>query len=358
MIRNVNVQVAYTVDSAIDVLLKHYDLTRDTVGLLLKVICTQQQNTASSTSKPVQQPQQQQKSISSFFKVTAAASNKPSNKRPRSLGQQQQQQQRHHAEGRFQFFLFPGKDIIQTYVPNHGMKMEKWDKRKEWDLEVLQFVQQRQQILEYASNNKKTSTIHNNHHRTLLWCGDLNVAHKYMDGTHWENRSVQTTTTPATAAAAAKGPHDLFYEWWRDEPKCIIDKKHKHIPKAPEYVGMPSFTLAERTRFKCFLKKGRLVDVWREKHPDPCQNWNAPHWTWRGLGPVYGNKGQRLDYFLLSKEDMERVESCRILGTGNRKGLFCGSDHCVSMLVLKEAATAAASTAVEEEEEDAGAKSS
>jgi exonuclease III len=309
-------------------------LTRDkVVGLKASICSSQTNNTTGTPSTKKKKPAAQQKSISSFFKATAASSKPSSKKRPRTSAAAVAaagQQQHHHEEGRFQFFMFADKDIVQTYVPNHGMKMEKWEKRKQWDLQVLEFVQQRQQILEHVTNMKATSDD-NNKHRTLLWCGDLNVAHTYMDGTHWKKKQ--------TAA------DDQCYEWWTDESKCIIQKKNKAAnddddsddkgPKDPQYVGMPSFTPAERTRFICFLKRGKLVDVWRCLHPDPCDNWNAPHWTWRGKGPVYGNKGQRLDYFLLSESDTERVESCRILGTGNHKGLFCGSDHCASLLVLK-----------------------
>lgn len=52
----------------------------------------------------------------------------------------------------------------------------------------------------------------------------------------------------------------------------------------------------------------------------------------------YEGKGQRLDYFLLSPSSLMKdvVESCDILGYGaSREGLFCGSDHCATMLRLK-----------------------
>ncbi|CAJ1953618.1 unnamed protein product [Cylindrotheca closterium] len=333
-----SVQVAYSLDSAMDLLLKHYELTRDqVVGVKASISSSQTKDNNSAGATPKKQ-QQQQKSISSFFKATAPSSStkrpSSSNKRPRTTSRKQQQQQQHQEEGRFQFFLFPDKDIVQTYVPNHGMKMEKWEKRKQWDLEVLEFVQQRQLILDHVAkttdNDNNNNHHHHHHHRTLLWCGDLNVAHTYMDGTDWKKTQ--------------NGGE--FYEWWTDESKCIIKNK-KNVDyydddtksKDPQYVGMPSFTPAERTRFSRFLQIGKLVDVWRQLHPHPCENWNAPHWTWRGHpGPKspYANRGQRLDYFLLSESDTERVESCRIMGTGNHKGLFCGSDHCVSLLVLKE----------------------
>jgi exonuclease III len=300
-------QVAFSVDSAIDLLLEKYQLTRTQVDLPLILENHQKQQ------QQKQQDKKKQTSIHSFFSATtnkAASSNTNTNNT--TTTKQNEQHQQHHEEGRFQFFAFPNMDILQTYVPNHGIKPDKWDKRKRWDLQLEQFLLQRQRLL----LKKRTKS------RPFVWCGDLNVAHCYTDGTHWSR----------------KKKDDGIYEWWTDERKCLVGPAPP-LPKDPQHVGMPSFTPVERTRVTKLWQVGKLVDVWRQLHPTPSSNWDDPHWTWKGKGKLYGNKGQRIDYFLIDCSNIvavqEAVESCEILGYGDRKGLFCGSDHCVSLLKLK-----------------------
>ena len=235
----------------------------------------------------------------------------------------------HHPEGRFQFFRFTNLDLLQTYVPNNGTKEESFQKRCTWDQTMLQFFLQRQAILKLAKDVD----------RPLLWCGDMNVAKEYLDGTHWIKR-----------------PDGTIYEWWTDESKSLAGSKV--IPnnkKHPDNVGIPSFTPAERRRFQEILTKAQLIDVWRELHPQGtvddkrryATEWDKPNYTWRGhlgnngggFAAKYQGKGQRLDYFLLSPPSLlSAVQSCEILGWGEqRDGLFCGSDHCATMLQLQQA---------------------
>lgn len=308
-------KVAFSVDAAIDLLLEKHQLERSQVDFPL-IIQPKAENSGNDDNKNAKQT-----SIQSFFakKVTAATINTTNTKTVK--------QTEHQEEGRFQFFAFSNMDVLQTYVPNHGMKPEKWEKRKQWDLQLEQFLRQRKRLLGNESC------------RPLLWCGDLNVAHCYSDGTHWSPRNATATTTANDGTTSTNS----IYEWWTDEKKCLVlhSKPTTTAKKDPQYVGMPSFTPAERTRFSKLLEVGNLVDVWRQLHPTPSRNWDAdPHWTWKGIGKLYGNRGQRLDYFLLhttasSVSTKEVVESCEILGYGDRKGLFCGSDHCVSLLKLR-----------------------
>lgn len=298
------VAAAFSFESAVNLLLQKFDLTRDECGL-------KGEAAAAAAAKP---KDKKQSSMKSFFAPKAPA--KPSLKS-------------HHPEGRVQFFRFPGgMDLIQTYVPNHGDRPEKWERRREWDGAMRDFLVARRKIYQTAG---KAPPV-------LLWCGDMNVAVDHRDGTHWERRSNGTG----------------IYEWWTDESKCFISRQKIPSDKHPDHVGMPSFTPAERRRFGSMLQEADLCDVWRKLHPDGANvlpqyeqsPWEQPNWTWRGHlsqnnnggKGKYQGKGQRLDYFLLSPASAADalVESCDILGHGERRdGLFCGSDHCAVSLSLK-----------------------
>jgi exonuclease III len=287
-------RIAFTIQSAIDLLLKRYRLTREQVGL---------------SKSPETTKKQQQTSMKSFFEVKA------SNGTTKSV-------QDHHEEGRFQFLQFVDLDLIQTYVPNNGLTRESNARRRAWDEEMHEFLLARLKILAKAKQSG----------RRLLWCGDLNVARDYRDGTHWE-RSEGTVT-----------------EYWTNEKRCLTNNK-ADPKRSPQDRGIPGFTANERIRFNQMIVEANLVDVWRELHPNGVKKvkttttqCDQPNYTWRGTLGSYGNhakyqgKGQRLDYFLMSPATkvMDDVDSCQILGYGEkREGLFCGSDHCVSLLKLK-----------------------
>lgn len=287
---------AFSTSSAVDMLLSKYSLTRKDVGIEEMV-----------AAKP--SPTKQHASIQSFFSSNNKSSSSSSNK-----------SQQHHVEGRFQFFSFPDMDIIHTYVPNHGTKPESFQRRQEWDDEMLQFLQHRQAILTRAQSTQK-----------LLWAGDFNVAREYQDGTHWQ----QEDSTSG-----------VIEEWWTNETKCFVRPGNPNRP--PQYRGMPSFTPAERTRFHNIIQQGQLLDVWRELHPhgstshSSLSKWELPDYTWRGCQgkdpskrAKYEGKGQRLDYFLSNGVSMNSVQECEILGYGSKREGFCGSDHCPVKLVLK-----------------------
>jgi exonuclease III len=320
---------AFTPQSAIDLMLRRLgNKTRQECGL----------------SKPSPAKKQQQTSMTSFFSPKQQAQVVNSD---------------HDTEGRFQFFFFPDMDVVHTYVPNNGGTTESFERRRNWDENLLQFWKDRKQVLDSCSNsNEVTSSIgiaNINKDRKLLWCGDLNVARDYRDGTHWERRGPSSTE---------------IYEWWTDESKCFDQDNLQKNPtrnKKAENVGMPSFTPAERSRFNEMIQEADFCDVWRELHPNGVATlrkiednkddnggsttatttarinpWDLPNYTWRGHASIkpgerpakYEGRGQRLDYFLLSPSSSRLVvESCEILGQGERKeGLFCGSDHCAVSL--------------------------
>jgi exonuclease III len=337
------IRTAFTPQTAITVLCQIYGVTREQVGLPAEVKAPPQPTKKKAT----------QKSMTSFF---TAAKPKVDSTTTCSTSQD------HNSDGRFQCFFFPDMHLVQTYVPNNGMKEESFARRRAWDADMLLFVQQRHQILHHddviSIAQLPIAPLDINFpiskpspkYPQLLWCGDMNCASEYEDGTHWEDRSV--------------GAEWECYEWWTDESKCLSrSSKKPDANRSADDIGMPSFTPGERNRFYEIKSQAGVLDIWRELHKEgsgrtDLSQWDRPEWTWRGhLGvngySKYEGKGQRLDYFLLSVppldggsyyDDEDRataiakvVEGCEILGYGAKKeGLFCGSDHCASILLLKD----------------------
>ena len=337
---------AYTMPSALSLLMKKFNVTRSDVGLPNHPMrrcdddsSRKKQKGASSTQK--------QASINTFF---SRKSSQPSNGSTNtSTNNKHLLTPNHHPEGRFQFFCFPDFDLIQTYVPNNGTNEDSFQRRRDWDKDMKEFLEHRRIILE------KTNHVN----RPLLWCGDMNVAKDYRDGTHWEERCDKSVDKNATITIKS-----TVYEWWKDETQCFVASQGKKldVSRALDDRGMPSFTANERRRFAEILIVADLSDVWRELRPNDDEEsnnpripshdnkykskWDRPLWTWRGhlgksgnpFSSKYQGKGQRLDYFLLSPSTLTQkvVEKCEILGYGEmREGLFCGSDHCASILVLR-----------------------
>jgi exonuclease III len=356
--------VAFTPQSAIDLMLRRLGTTREECGFSPSLSAA-----TSSISTPSSQKRTTQASLTSFFSPKKPLSLSPEKKKaqislesfpPRKTSKATTGITRHHPEGRFQFFFFPDMDVIQTYVPNNGTKEESFHKRRHWDYDILQFFRDRRTIL-----SKQTS----GNRRKLLWCGDMNVALNYQDGSHWEERVIKEEERGgdrSSGGCSETTTKSAIYEWWTDESKCFVqsDNKSPLRNKRPEDIGMPSFTPAERKRFSSILQEADLCDVWRHLHPNgisvDCDNptqtrncnsrWDLPNYTWRGhLARREGNiakyqgKGQRLDYFLLAPSHLVKdnpssaiVKGCEILGYGEQKeGLFCGSDHCAVLLELK-----------------------
>jgi exonuclease III len=311
---------AFTPISAIDLILRRLGKTRQDCGL------------SSPSSKKMQQT-----SLASFFAPKKSNTSSPRNDTSKSLVNNRDE---HHEEGRFQFFFFPDMDVVHTYVPNNGTDEKSFQRRRKWDEDLLQFWKDRQQVLETCS---AASGILSKD-RKLLWCGDMNVAREYRDGTHWERRD--------------RG----IYEWWTDESRCFVGGGVCNgKSKEPDNRGMPGFTPAERSRFNEMLQQADFCDVWRHLHPtgvltstndSTSKNstttttknpWDLPNYTWRGavaksstgVPAMYQGKGQRIDYFLLTPQESFSLKSCEILGYGEgEEGLFCGSDHCAVSLKI------------------------
>ena len=83
------------------------------------------------------------------------------------------------------------------------------------------------------------------------------------------------------------------------------------------------FTDEERDKFSVLLDSG-FVDTWRSTHPDEVKySW----WSYR-FRARENNAGWRIDYFLVSEDLREKIESTDI-----HNEIF-GSDHCPVELVL------------------------
>ena len=332
----VRTNAAFSIDGAVDLILGRCKLERDAFedGLRrpesLSSSFAEKSNDAGKGKGKSKATGKKQAGLSSFFQT----------KKPSSKTAAAKLLSDHHPEGRFQFFSFPTFDLCQTYVPNNGSTQESFARRRHWDLTMTHFLATRQRILDKSGKHCEQ--------RGLIWCGDLNVARDHRDGTHWET--------------SANG---RVVEWFADEQKCRPSVgKNDAAAKGVENEGMPGFTPAERSRFEGTLRDANLIDVWRELHPngvstpspylnvlggggqsDSLSVWERAEWTWRGacgtndgFRAKYQGKAMRLDYFLMNEFMYRRdaVESCDILGYGERReGLFCGSDHCACLLVLK-----------------------
>jgi len=114
--------------------------------------------------------------------------------------------------------------------------------------------------------------------KPVIWCGDLNVAHKEID---LKNPKTNTKTA--------------------------------------------GFTQKERDSFGNFLAEG-FVDSYRELHPKETDCYTF--WTYK-LGARQKGIGCRLDYFVVSKRLMPEISNVFI-----RKHVM-GSDHCPLGMHLK-----------------------
>jgi exonuclease III len=319
-------ETAFSTKSALSLILQRHNLKREEV----KGLCSSPE--AVKLKKPTDK--KQQTCLTSFFAPKKNGNNDITTNRNAI---------EHHPEGRFQFISFPNFDLINTYVPNNGTKEESFQRRRDWDQDMKEFLKNRQNILQKVNQQE----------RPLIWCGDMNCANEFKDGTH---------TAPGTDACPANdGDGRGIYEWFKDEKKCFVAGQIKKLDptRHPDDTGIPSFTTNERRRFRNILEQADLVDVWRAMHPDGIQDnsgkykteWDRPNWSWRGhlskdgnaYASKYEGKGQRLDYFLLSPSKLVSdcdgiVGKCDILGYGvNREGHFSGSDHSAIILILKKA---------------------
>jgi len=169
-------------------------------------------------------------------------------------------------EGRVITLEFKDFFLVSTYIPNAGKadtESKPWpknlEKRMNWDLKFHVYLQEL---------DKK---------KPVVWCGDLNVAHKEID-----------LKNPKTNQKNA------------------------------------GFTLRERESFSKFLDSG-FVDVYRHCYPteSDCYTYWCYFKNARGK-----NVGWRLDYFVSSLRFIDKITSIY------RRENITGSDHCPLVIHL------------------------
>lgn len=168
--------------------------------------------------------------------------------------------EKHDQEGRVITVEWADFFLVNVYVPNAKRKLERLDYRvNEWDIDFLHYLK------------------HLERTKPVVFCGDLNVAHREIDLTN---------------------------------PKANV-KNH-------------GFTPQERAGFENFLKNG-FVDAFREFKRE------GGHYTW--WSPMNNcrerNIGWRIDYFMISARLRPRLKGSRILME------VPGSDHCPVELTLE-----------------------
>jgi exodeoxyribonuclease III len=167
----------------------------------------------------------------------------------------------HDDEGRCITAEFDNFYLVNTYIPNAGLKLKDLPYREKWDEAFLTYLKE--------LDAKKP----------VVWCGDLNVAHKEID---------------------IKNPKG--------------NKKNA------------GFSVNERANFGKVLEAG-FVDTYRHLNPD--QKDCYTFWSFK-FNSRAKDVGWRLDYFVVSKALVPRVTESYI-----RKHIM-GSDHCPVVLHLEK----------------------
>ncbi len=155
-------------------------------------------------------------------------------------------------EGRILYVEFPAFYLLTVYTPNSGEELKRLDFRMQWDKDFKALLKRL---------DKK---------KPVIFCGDLNVAHKEID-----------IARP--------------------------DANHKNA----------GFTDEEREGFSNILEAG-FIDTFREFNQEAG---NYTWWSYR-FNARQKNIGWRIDYFCISQSLRPRLNNAFILSD------VTGSDHC------------------------------
>ena len=164
-------------------------------------------------------------------------------------------------EGRVITLEFPQWYFITVYTPNSQETLARLPYRMEWEDAFLKYI-------------KKLDA-----EKPVIFCGDLNVAHKEID---------------------------------------------LRNPKAN--VHHAGFTAEEREKIGVLLDSG-FTDTFRHFYPDRTEAYSW--WSYR-FHARENNAGWRIDYFIVSDRLKDRLEGAEI-----HMEIF-GSDHCPVELTIKE----------------------
>lgn len=160
-------------------------------------------------------------------------------------------------EGRVSRVDVNGYSILGVYFPNGGKSNDAWEDK-------LVFYEH---FLETVNDLRKKG-------RKVIWCGDVNCAHQYID-----------------------------------------------IKRAKENDGKIGFHPKERAWIDKCVEQG-WVDIWRNLNPD------TEKYTWWNLFTKARdrNVGWRIDYFFMDKADLKLIKKTTIENDQT------GSDHCPILL--------------------------
>ncbi len=167
--------------------------------------------------------------------------------------------EKHDQEGRVVTLEFSSFYLVNVYTPNAQDDLRRLPYRsEEWDRDFLSYVQSLEAV------------------KPVVFCGDLNVAHKEID-----------LANPKTNTKSA------------------------------------GFTPEERRGFDRIVEAG-YIDSFRHFHPEPQQyTW----WSYR-TAARQRNVGWRIDYFCVSPKLLDHMREAKILAHVH------GSDHCPVSLEL------------------------
>ncbi|MDB9741811.1 exodeoxyribonuclease III [Akkermansiaceae bacterium] len=166
----------------------------------------------------------------------------------------------HDTEGRVITAEFEDFYLITVYTPNAQGELKRIDYRMSWDNAFLNYILELEAV------------------KPVIFCGDLNVAHKEID-----------------------------------------------LARPKPNVGKPGFSDQERSGFNHILEAG-FIDTFRHFYPEKTEAYTW--WSYRG-GARTKNVGWRIDYFISSPKLMKSLSSASILDK------VLGSDHCPVELQLK-----------------------
>ena len=166
----------------------------------------------------------------------------------------------HDHEGRVITLEFPEFYMVTVYTPNSQDELKRLDYRMQWETDFLAYLKRLEEK------------------KGVIFCGDLNVAHKEID-----------LKNPKTNRRSA------------------------------------GFTDEERGKFTEVLDAG-FIDTFRHFYPEleGAYSW----WSYR-MNARARNAGWRIDYFCVSESLKDRLEDAKILTD------VMGSDHCPVQLDLK-----------------------
>ena len=176
----------------------------------------------------------------------------------------------HDAEGRVVTTNVYNFTLVNTYVPNSGMTLDRLPYRvEEFD------PQMRDYLKSLGADNSTTGRV--------IWTGDLNVAERDYDR--------------------------YFKAPWKAMQKCS------------------GFTPEERTSFRKTLTDLKMVDAFRHLYPTACGPKMMTFFSNR-VGGSSSGLGWRLDYFVVSAALASRVVDCYPIQK------WCTSDHKPLCLLL------------------------